>query len=235
MKAKHPYEGNYSIWKKYLNLRADILDKEVNEELPLISETNEQALQSTEEEKRETEQRSIQTLLKHNLELDFGEETDENDALVQLVKKIYTYIQRGIVLTEAETISAIVDPLLGYLGWDVQNVFEVKKEYKVPGTVGNQYVDIALMIEEKPRVLIEVKALTKILQEKDERQGLVYAFNSGIEWCVLTNGREIRVYNPLLSSKGTPKEKMVLRLSYLHFIKNKELLQLLSREKNKEK
>ncbi|MDH5297606.1 MAG: type I restriction enzyme HsdR N-terminal domain-containing protein, partial [Desulfobulbaceae bacterium] len=61
---------------------------------------------------------------------------------------------------------------------------EITREYAIRGT----YCDLAIKLDEKPRFLIEVKAIGLALKENHLRQAISYAANEGIEWVILTNG-----------------------------------------------
>ncbi|MFB6216180.1 MAG: Eco57I restriction-modification methylase domain-containing protein, partial [Candidatus Aenigmatarchaeota archaeon] len=93
--------------------------------------------------------------------------------------------------------NAIITPLLEIFGWDVKNPEEVKEE--VP--IGNKRADYALKIDGDIQVIIEAKALDKDLTSEGEelseyeRQAINYAYNQGVNWAILTNGEEWRLYN----------------------------------------
>src|ERR1700742_1669725 len=92
---------------------------------------------------------------------------------------------------EANTRSHLVDPLLASLGWDIFDVTAVDREYGIyDGTV----LDYALLVDGKPRVFVEAKALGKPLGDpKFVSQTVNYANTEGVTWCVLTDGLRYRV------------------------------------------
>jgi type I restriction-modification system DNA methylase subunit len=98
---------------------------------------------------------------------------------------------------EEDVKSAIIQPLLKRLGWDVNNPSEVKKEQPI----GSRFADYALKIDGETKLIIEAKALDKNLGSSEdgigeyERQAINYAYNLGIDWALLTNGEEWRLYN----------------------------------------
>ena len=93
---------------------------------------------------------------------------------------------------EANTRALLIDPVLGALGWNLLDISEVEREYRVfDGT----FLDYALRLNGKPRLFVEAKALNKSLSDKPFiAQTVNYANNEGVLWCVLTNGLEYRVY-----------------------------------------
>lgn len=93
---------------------------------------------------------------------------------------------------EANTKALLIEPLLAQLGWDVSDLDEVVREYKV---YDNTFLDYALKIDGELRLFVEAKAVAKNLDDKQFiAQTVNYANNEGVMWCVLTNGLTYRVY-----------------------------------------
>ena len=116
------------------------------------------------------------------------------DKLIRMIEAIQLKLDglRKRSLKETPTRTIIVDPLLEALGWDVRDPDEVQLEYP---TVDSKSVDYALLLNRKPVLLVEAKALDDPLNDvKGITQVVGYAANDGIVWCVLTNGVVWRVY-----------------------------------------
>ena len=95
-------------------------------------------------------------------------------------------------MNEATTIRLLIEPALDALGWDTSDPSEVCREYR---TSGNGKVDLALLIDDKPVLYIEAKALKVSTDDvKWVTQTLRYAIADGVEWCVLTNGANYRIF-----------------------------------------
>jgi hypothetical protein len=108
--------------------------------------------------------------------------------IVRLLEKAHKW---GDV-NEANTKSLFIEPLLRALGWNVDDLDVVTREYRV---YDNTAIDYALKVGEKPRLFIEAKPLNKSLDDKQFiAQTVNYANNEGVVWCVLTNGLQYRVY-----------------------------------------
>lgn len=133
------------------------------------------------------------------------------------------------ILTEADTRAILVEPLLRVLGWDTWNPLEVKREYSIP-EVG-EHVDIALQIMGRPKIFIETKRwdVGKSLNDSMARQIIKYAKLGDIDWCILTNGNEIRVYNASWKV-GSISERLLFKLSLNEYIENRSSLLLLSKQ-----
>ena len=105
-------------------------------------------------------------------------------------------------MNEATTIRLLIEPTLEALGWDTDDPSQVCREYT---TSGNGKVDLALLIDDKPVLYIEAKALRESTDEaKWITQTLNYAIADGVEWCVLTNGATYRIFrsHALVNLKG---------------------------------
>jgi type I restriction enzyme M protein len=103
----------------------------------------------------------------------------------------------------------IVVPLLEILGW--RKIENMDFEHPV---LRNKRADIALLLDKKngmPDVIVETKKLHEPL-EPHIAQALMYAFDKGIEWVVLTNGDEIQIYKSFIP-KTTETERLVVRPS----------------------
>jgi predicted type IV restriction endonuclease len=70
---------------------------------------------------------------------------------------------------------------------------EITSEYMIKGT----YCDLAVKLEGKPQILIEVKAVGLDLKDPHVKQAVDYAVNLGVEWVFLTNGAIWRIYRVL--------------------------------------
>jgi len=93
---------------------------------------------------------------------------------------------------EANTKALLIEPMLAELGWDVTDLDQVVREYKV---YDSTFLDYALKIDGELRVFVEAKAVAKDLGDKQfVAQTVNYANNEGVIWCVLTNGLAYRVY-----------------------------------------
>jgi len=91
-------------------------------------------------------------------------------------------------VSEADTVTLVKDILAYVFGYDKYT--ELTSEQQIRGT----YCDLAVKIEGKIKYLIEVKAVGIDLTDVHLRQALNYGANQGIEWVVLTNSIEWRLY-----------------------------------------
>src|SRR5690242_17179456 len=108
------------------------------------------------------------------------------DKLIRAIGEIQSKLDvlRKQSLKETPTRTIIVDPLLESLGWNVRDPDEVLLERP---TVDGKSIDYALLVNGKPVLLIEAKALDDPLNDvKGITQVCGYGANDGIAWCVLT-------------------------------------------------
>ena len=91
-------------------------------------------------------------------------------------------------VSEADTVTLVKDMLADIFGYEKYN--ELTSEQQIRGT----FCDLAVRIDGKIRVLIEVKAAALSLNDNHLRQAINYGAHEGIEWVVLTNALEWRLY-----------------------------------------
>ena len=91
-------------------------------------------------------------------------------------------------VNESDTVSIINDIFGEVFGYD--KFLEVTSEVAIRGT----YCDLALKIDDKVHFLIEAKAIGSELKDAHMRQAVDYGANHGVQWVILTNGIEWRVY-----------------------------------------
>ena len=85
-------------------------------------------------------------------------------------------------------------PVLRALGWDVEDLDEIQLEYRLKPA--DRPVDYALMLQREAILFIEAKGLDEDLGDRRWAGQIIgYAMEAGVEWVVLTNGDEYRIYN----------------------------------------
>ena len=89
---------------------------------------------------------------------------------------------------EADTSTLVKDMLAECFGYDKYS--EITAEYQIKGT----YCDLAIKLDGKLVLLVEVKAINLELKEAHIKQAVDYAANQGVEWVVLTNAQTWQVY-----------------------------------------
>lgn len=87
-------------------------------------------------------------------------------------------------------VNSFLTDVLGYL-----SIEEVKTEYMIKGT----YADYVVQLKGVRHFLVEVKALPLELSDKHLRQAVNYGANEGIEWAILTNGKNFDLYRILFN------------------------------------
>ena len=114
----------------------------------------------------------------------------------EFITNLKSYKKRYLVdkyseLDESATrlmINSFLTEVLGYAELD-----EIKTEYTIKGT----YADYVIQLDKKQHIVIEVKAIQIDLSENHIRQALNYAANEGIDWVLLTNGKQWMLFRVL--------------------------------------
>jgi len=115
-------------------------------------------------------------------------------------------------------INTFLTSILGY-----QELEEIKTEFMIKGT----YADYIVQTGGKRHFLVEVKAFSIDLSDKHLRQAVNYGANEGIEWALLTNGRQFQFYKILFEKPIS--EKLVVEIDFKsEDYDAKEALELLS-------
>jgi hypothetical protein len=89
---------------------------------------------------------------------------------------------------EADTSTIVKDMLSEMFGYDKYT--EITAEFVIKGT----YCDLAIKLDGKLQLLIEVKAIGTELKDSHTKQAVDYAVNQGVVWIFLTNGAIWRIY-----------------------------------------
>ena len=139
---------------------------------------------------------------------------------------------KGQPIGEQNTKAVLIVPVLRALGWDVEDLDEVQMEYR--RSSADSPVDFALFILRSPRLFVEAKALGENLDDRRwASQIMGYAGVAGVEWVVLTDGDEWRIYN---AHAVVPIEEKLFRAARLtdDIAGTAETLELLSKEQIRE-
>jgi len=96
--------------------------------------------------------------------------------------------QKNRDVSEADTVTLVKDILADVFGYDKYT--ELTSEQQIRGT----YCDLAVKLDGQIKYLIEVKSAGVTLNDSHLRQAINYAAHQGIEWVVLTNAIDWRLY-----------------------------------------
>jgi hypothetical protein len=129
-------------------------------------------------------------------------------------------------LNESDTAAIVRDILAEVLGYD--NYHEITSEHAIRGT----YCDLAITVEGQICLLIEVKAVGLELKEAHIKQAIDYAANQGVEWVVLTNGINWKVFRVIFAQPIGQELVMEMEFPAMNprSMGHVELLYLIARE-----
>jgi predicted type IV restriction endonuclease len=113
-------------------------------------------------------------------------------------------------LNEAAVRQVIVLRILQAAGFDIWNPLEVVPE---ESSSGGGRVDILIRVANKDQFVIELKRLRTPLTDKDKHttQIITYAYQKGIRWAIVTNGRTWKIFDTDLREIEA-REKGVLEI-----------------------
>ncbi|MDW5563512.1 MAG: type I restriction enzyme HsdR N-terminal domain-containing protein [Methanomassiliicoccus sp.] len=103
-------------------------------------------------------------------------------------------------INEADTVLRLVKMFEDVFGYDAF------KEISREAQLRDKYVDLMIKIDGVPRLLIEVKAPTVALRDRQIEQAQSYASRNNYNWVLLTNGVEWNLYH-LTFSEGIEYER----------------------------
>jgi hypothetical protein len=131
--------------------------------------------------------------------------SDLTDSLHKVKLRVERYGTSGI--NEQDTKATLLQPVLRALGWDVEDLEDVQREYKIRKQ--DKPVDYSLFLLRTPCLFVEAKALGENLDDRKwANQIMGYAGVAGVGWVVLTDGNEYRIYN---SHATVPIEEKLFR------------------------
>jgi hypothetical protein len=115
--------------------------------------------------------------------------------------------QKVADVAEADTVTLVKDMMADIFGYD--KYAELTSELQIRGT----YCDLAVKIDSKLKLLIEVKSAGTELNNNHLKQAVDYGAHKGILWVILTNGLEWRLVKILLA--GQINYEVVARFNIL--------------------
>ncbi|HZZ92157.1 MAG TPA: restriction endonuclease subunit R [Usitatibacter sp.] len=110
-------------------------------------------------------------------------------------------------INEADTVTIVKDMFADLFGYNKYS--ELTSEHCIRGT----YCDLATKVDGALGTLIEVKAIGTELRDNHVKQIIDYAANQGVEWVLLTNARNWRVYHVVFSKPI--EHELVVDLDFL--------------------
>jgi hypothetical protein len=111
------------------------------------------------------------------------------------LKKYQTIVKNAKAkdINESDTALIVTDIFADIFGYEKYS--EITTEYKIRNT----FCDLAIEINKNLTFLIEVKAIGIELKSDHIKQAVDYGSNSGVDWVILTNGVNWKVYKIIFS------------------------------------
>jgi hypothetical protein len=136
------------------------------------------------------------------------------ESILEVANRVDSFAQPGEPpVNEANTKNWFIEPLLQEMGWDTHDPTAVQAEYRAQGA-GQNPVDYALMVDGAPALFLEAKALGTPLQTPQfVNQVVAYGAVAGVQWVVITDGNEYRIYRTDTAAAAPDKLLASFRLS----------------------
>lgn len=152
----------------------------------------------------------------------------------ELVERYNQLVKEGKTqkFSEADVGSKFILPFIGALGWDIQNIDEVKEQRRtLTGPA-----DYSLNVNGVPKLVVEIKRFDESLdtvrmirgrEESYAEQAIRYAWHMKVDWVVLSNFSETRLY---YSHVIKPRDGLVFEFKHNEYLENLQKLWILSKE-----
>jgi predicted type IV restriction endonuclease len=119
-------------------------------------------------------------------------------------ERVQKFLAEGRINGEAQTRSALIDPFLASLGYDIHDPGEVIPEYASDpttmfnaGAKGRDKVDYAIALNGTVVMLIEAKAWDQKLDKHHTQLGQYFTWTTSARLSLVTNGFEYRFFTDL--------------------------------------
>ncbi|MDG6945956.1 MAG: N-6 DNA methylase [Nitrososphaerota archaeon] len=147
---------------------------------------------------------------------------------IEVEKLVKKYDALGIdvnKLTEEETKKDFILPMFKALNWDTEDSREVSAEENI----SKKRVDYGFRIDGIPKFFLEAKAIKETLDTEHVRQSVTYSWLKSTTWAVLTNFKQLDVYNAEWKSQSV-WEKRFFTLRVNEYVPSFDKLWLLGRD-----
>lgn len=161
---------------------------------------------------------------------------EAKEKIKKLIEKYNKYMQEDRIkdFNESNIQHVFVEPLFKVLGWNFEDIDEVKTEENVPSGVA----DYAFKINAVTRFFVETKApQPKVIDKpKSVRQAVDYAHYGDVSWAILTDFEDFRFYDAEAKVKYPENSRIPkLCMKYNEYLDKFDSLWILSKESFKER
>ena len=154
----------------------------------------------------------------------------------KLVEKYQKVAEAGKIKSynEAQTRNEFIEPLFGFLGWDMRNL-TTDNEVTTEENVSGGRVDLAFRFNNIPVMFLEAKAMKVDLDEwKWAEQAINYSWNKSVTWAILTDFESIKIFNAEIPPKNI-SQNLFIEIKCQDYIDRFDQLWLLSKESFEQK
>ena len=122
----------------------------------------------------------------------------------ELVNEYITKIKDREQSLDERNTERFIERILHILNWDIDNFDQVVRRDSVKVEDRTKIPDYVLYINGEKKIVVEAKAFSESLDNpKYIKQALEYGYYKQVRVCILTNGKEIRAYDPFILSRSS--------------------------------
>lgn len=143
---------------------------------------------------RRRSRRCVRSYLRHDARPSLLAVINSRDQTLRDVAERTARFRGSRRLDEQNTKTTLIEPVLRALGWNPEDLDEAHREFKPQRR--DKPVDYALLDLGSPRLFVEAKGLGENLDDRRwAGQIMGYAGVAGVDWVLLTDGDQYRLYN----------------------------------------
>ncbi len=157
------------------------------------------------------------------------------EEIIKLVQEYFSKIKDREASIDERNTERFVERIIQNLNWNIDDFDQVMRRDSIRVEDKRKIPDYVLYINGERKAIIEVKRFGESLDKQEFiKQALDYGYYKKVRVCILTNGRQVKVYDPFILSKSQ-EGKLLFSLHIEQFEQTfEEKLWFLSQEEMKE-
>lgn len=148
------------------------------------------------------------------------------EKISELVDRFKEDLESDKHYNEQQTIDYYIRPFFEALNWHFDNPNEVIPQEKI----SKGRADYGFRIDDIPKFFVEAKSIKEDVNNNEfAEQAINYAWLKSVTWTILTNFKELKVFNAEWESRN-PRDKIYIPLTWNQYIEKFDRVWLLSKD-----